>query len=211
MPGTVPKPNDVNQLGEAADALGARGRRARGRGRARACPSVTTSDGRPKPVTSTPLSSPPAAPTTRTIGIATSTGTPAANRQPRTAHDRPGHRLDREVDLAGDDDQRHRQGHDRDLDHGRGEVREVAALTGTRATTAAPTATSRTSTTASSVSQRTSEPRRAPLTVAGRRAARALDGPEQRAVEDDRDQDHERRRSPGARTATAAAGSGRSG
>ncbi len=37
-----------------------------------------------------------------------------------------GHRFDGEVDLAGDDDQGHRQGHDRDLHQGRDQVCEVA-------------------------------------------------------------------------------------
>ena len=49
--------------------------------------------------------------------------------RPQEAEDgagQPGHRLDRQVDLAGDDDQRHRQGHDRDLHQGRDEVAEVA-------------------------------------------------------------------------------------
>ena len=126
VPGTVPNPNDVNQSGKPADALGPEDDEGEAAEQG-SVPSVTTSDGSPN------------------------AGDEHAVEQPaRRAHDeddrdrdldrhagheqqaddrarQAGHRLDRQVDLAGDDDQRHRQGHDRDLDHGRGEVREVAA------------------------------------------------------------------------------------
>ena len=46
-------------------------------------PSVTTSDGRPRQVTSTPLKAPSAAPASSTSGIAAASGTPAWTSTPR--------------------------------------------------------------------------------------------------------------------------------
>ena len=108
-----------------------------------------------------------ATPTTRTTGSPISSGTPAAHRKPRIALGEAGHRLDRQVDLAGDDDQRHRQRHDRDFHQGGDEVREVAAASGRTATAALPSTIRPSSATTSSVSQRASEPRPRPAPVAG--------------------------------------------
>ena len=88
IPGVVPNPKVVNQSGKALTPRDPRTTRARPRYRARV-PTVTTSDGRPIRVTSTPLSRPPSAPTTSTMGMTSSIGTPAAYRVPRTAADRP--------------------------------------------------------------------------------------------------------------------------
>ena len=46
--------------------------------------------------------------------------------EPKDRAGEPGHRLDGQVDLAGHDDQRHRQRHDRDFHQGGDEIREVA-------------------------------------------------------------------------------------
>ena len=46
-------------------------------------PSVTTSDGRPSPVTSRPLKAPSAVPATRTARTAAASGAPACSRRPK--------------------------------------------------------------------------------------------------------------------------------
>ena len=125
VPGTCPKPSVVNQSGKSLMPRGPRTIRASPR-KSASVPSVTTSDGRPPRPTRRPLSS--AADDAhheheRDRDLERDAG------GPQEAEDRAGeagHRLDREVDLAGDDDQRHRQRHDRDLHQGGQEVREVA-------------------------------------------------------------------------------------
>jgi hypothetical protein len=52
-------------------------------------PRVTTRDGRPPRATIRPFRRPPKAPTTRTTAIPTHNGTPAAQRKPRMALERP--------------------------------------------------------------------------------------------------------------------------
>src|SRR5487761_2105215 len=84
----LPKPKAVKPPGKLLTAVGPSTTFARPRNSA-SVPSVTTRDGRPTRATSSPLRSPPSAPTTRTIGIPTSIGTPAAHSQPRIAPDSP--------------------------------------------------------------------------------------------------------------------------
>ena len=88
VPGTVPNPKSVNGGGKSLTPTGPRTMRARPRKRA-SVPMVTTSDGRPPRATSSPFSRPPMAPTSRTTGMATWSGTPAAQRTPMIALARP--------------------------------------------------------------------------------------------------------------------------
>ena len=118
VPGMVPNPKVVNQSGKPLTPCDPRTTRARPRNSA-SVPSVTTSDGRPNARDEDAVEQP--------AGRADDEHD--RDRRPRSGRRREqeaedgarqaGHRLDREVDLAGDDDQGHRQGHDRDLDHGR--------------------------------------------------------------------------------------------
>ena len=78
--------------------------------------SVTTSEGRPTIATQKPLKSPSPAPVASAARMAISMRHALL---PEARHDRGGeahHRGDRQVDLAVDDDERHRQDHDRLLD-----------------------------------------------------------------------------------------------
>ena len=78
-------------------------------------PIVTASDGRPRPVTRKPLNAPHTAPTHERRAHR-EPDRPAVREQLRHHDAREAeHRGDREVDLAGDHDQRDRQRHDRDL------------------------------------------------------------------------------------------------
>ncbi len=125
VPGTYPKPSVVNSGGKLETPCGPRTISASPRNRA-SVPRVTTSDGSPNRAISVPFIRPPRAPST----ITSSDGDPDRDPGgPQEAEDRArqaGHRLDRQVDLARDDHEGHRHGHDRHLHEGGEQVREVA-------------------------------------------------------------------------------------
>ena len=115
VPGTIgPTAKSAYCCGKSVTASVAEHDVARARGRAASVPMVTASEGSPSRVTSSPLTRPHTAPSTSSSGMIVSIGQPGV---PQRAHHRAGqaeHGGDRQVDLAGDDQQRHRQRDQRD-------------------------------------------------------------------------------------------------
>ncbi len=81
-------------------------------------PSVTISGGSSSRAMSTAFSAPPAAPTSKREQHGRSGSASCQSREaaPKTTADEPHHRADREIDAAGDDDRRQRDGQQAELD-----------------------------------------------------------------------------------------------
>ena len=96
-------------------------------------PIVTASDGRPTTATRKPLKAPPTAPTTiRATSAAAGDRQPALGAGRREHAAQPDHAGHREVDLAGDDDQRHRQRDQQDRRDVEEQVSSVSGLSKSR-------------------------------------------------------------------------------
>ena len=96
-------------------------------------PMVTTMEGRPKPATSKPLKAPQASPTPSPMATSAGVPTPACSASAHGGRGKRDDRGDREVDLAGDDQQRHGKRDHRLFGEIEGGVRQVPGVRGNRA------------------------------------------------------------------------------
>ena len=107
-------------------------------------PIVTASDGRPRPRDEEAVERPARGPPTASAAaIASQIDQPCVNASAITTPVRPSIDGDREVDLAGDHDQRDRQRHDRDLAHVQPDVEQGARRPEARARPRSRTGSSR--------------------------------------------------------------------
>ena len=123
--GDGPNPKVVNHSGNALMPRGPRTTSARPRYSA-SVPSVTTSDGRPHASDEEAVEQPAERADDEDDRDRDLDRYAGRVQESEDRAGQAGHRLDRQVDFAGDDDEGHRQGHDRDLDDGRDQVGEVA-------------------------------------------------------------------------------------
>ena len=117
VPGTSPNPSTVNAGGKSLTPRGPRMIRARPRKRA-SVPSVTTSDGRPPSGRERAVEEPAGGTHHEDDRDRDLEGHARGPHEAEGGARQAGHRLDRQVDLAEDDDQGQGQGHDRHFHQG---------------------------------------------------------------------------------------------